>query len=62
MNREPTNTGDNVAKQRQVGNHNERRKAMEAFVGIRKAVAGAPDGVEVVRSLRRGERLERLGE
>jgi hypothetical protein len=35
-------------------------KAMQAFVGIRKQAAETPDAVEMVRRLRRGDRLDRL--
>jgi hypothetical protein len=35
-------------------------KAMRAFVGIREADTGSPDAVEMVRGLRRGDRLDRL--
>jgi hypothetical protein len=50
-----------AVRERYLGNHSQRMKAMEAFVGIRKEAAGAPDAVEIVRSLRRGNRLGRLG-
>jgi hypothetical protein len=43
-----------------VGPRDERMKAMRAFVGIRKAASGTPDAVEIVRGLRRGDRLDRL--
>ena len=43
-----------------LGEREERMKAMQEFVGIRKA--GFPDAVEYVRSLRRGNRLDRLSE
>jgi len=47
-------------RERYVGQRDERMKAMQAFVGIRKPAPGAPDAVEIVRSLRRGDRLDRL--
>jgi hypothetical protein len=47
-------------RERYVGNHGQRMKAMQAFVGIRKQTSPAPDAVEMVRSLRRGDRLDRL--
>jgi hypothetical protein len=47
-------------RERYVGARDERMKAMRAFVGIRKADSGTPDAVEIVRSLRRGGRLDRL--
>jgi Arc/MetJ family transcription regulator len=46
-----------AVRERYLGNHGQRMKAMQAFVGIRKQ---APDAVEQVRSLRRGGRLDRL--
>ena len=49
-----------AVRERYLGNHGQRMKAMQAFVGIRKQASGAPDAVEMVRSLRRGERLDRL--
>jgi hypothetical protein len=47
-------------RERYMGIRSERMAAMEAFVGIRKNGAAAPDAVEMVRSLRRGTRLDRL--
>jgi len=44
------------------GGREERKMAMQGFVGIRKERQGIPDAVEYVRSLRRGDRLERLSE
>jgi len=49
-----------AVRERYVGNHAERMKAMEAFIGIRKTVPGEPDAVETVRRLRRDDRLDRL--
>jgi hypothetical protein len=49
-----------AVRERYVGPRDERMKAMQAFVGISKPVAGAPDAVEIVRGLRRGDRLDRL--
>jgi hypothetical protein len=40
----------------------ERLRAMQEFVGIRQDPAGSPDAMEYVRSLRQGDRLDRLGE
>ena len=45
-----------------LGGREERMKAMQDFVGIRKERSGFPDAVEYVRSLRRGNRLDRLSE
>lgn len=39
-----------------------RTKAMQAFVGIRKNTAKEPTAVELVRGLRRGNRLARLSQ
>ncbi len=49
-----------AVRERYLGNRDLRMKAMQAFVGIRKQPAGAPGAVEMVRSLRRGSRLDRL--
>jgi hypothetical protein len=47
-------------RERYVGNHGQRMKAMQAFVGIRKQASPTPDAEETVRSLRHGDRLDRL--
>jgi hypothetical protein len=50
-----------AARERYLGNLEERRKAMLAFVGIRKDRKDLPDSTEeYVRSLRQDTRLERL--
>ena len=50
-----------AARERYLGNLEERRKAMLAFVGIRRDRKDLPDSTEeYVRSLRRDTRLERL--
>jgi len=50
-----------AARERYLGNLEERRAAMLAFVGIRKDRKDLPDSTEeYVRSLRRDTRLERL--
>jgi hypothetical protein len=50
-----------AARERYLGNLDERRKAMLAFVGIRKDRKDLPESTEeYVRSLRRDTRLERL--
>ncbi len=50
-----------AARERYLGNLEERRKAMIAFVGIRKDRKDLPDSTEeYVRSLRRDTRLETL--
>lgn len=51
-----------AARERYLGNLDERREAMLAFVGIRKGRRDLPDSTEeYVRSLRRDTRRERLG-
>jgi len=51
-----------AARERYLGNLEERRAAMLAFVGIRKDRKDLPDSTEeYVRSLRRDTRLKRLG-
>ena len=51
-----------AARERYLGNLDQRREAMLAFVGIRKDRKDWPDSTdEYVRSLRRDTRLERLG-
>ena len=47
-------------RERYLGNHEQRMKAMQAFVGIRKRASQTPDTGELVRSLRRGDRLDRF--
>jgi hypothetical protein len=49
-----------AVRDRYLGNLDERRKAMLAFVGIRKDRTELPDSTEYVRSLRRDTRIERL--
>ena len=51
-----------AARERYIGNTERRRAAMQNFVGIRKAHAGDRDARTEVRRLRRGGRLDRLGE
>jgi len=48
-------------RDRYLGNLGSRKAAMQDFVGIRKAAAGRDSSTEV-RRLRRGSRLDRLGE
>ena len=47
-------------RERYLGKRDEQMKAMQAFVGIRKERSEPLDAVEHVRSLRRGDRLDRL--
>jgi hypothetical protein len=49
-----------AVRERYFVNHGLRMKAMQAFVGIRKQAPPTPDAAELVRSLRRGGRLDRL--
>lgn len=49
-----------AARECYMGNLEERRKAMQAFIGIRKRDSRTPDSVMQIRSLRRGSRLGRL--
>ena len=49
-----------AVRDRYLGKHDLRQKAMQEFIGIRKGRSESLKSVEYVRSLRRGERLERL--
>lgn len=49
-----------AARERYMGRLEERKRAMQAWVGVRKDREDMQDPVEYVRSLRRGDRLERL--
>jgi len=49
-----------AVRERYLGRRDEQMKAMQEFVGIRKERSNPPDAVVVVRSLRRGDRVERL--
>lgn len=49
-----------AARERYLSNLDERREAMQAFVGIRRERTEFSDPVDYVRRLRRGSRLERL--
>ncbi len=42
------------------GESEERRKAMQASVGIRRDRSGGPDATAEIRRLRKGTRLDRL--
>jgi Ribbon-helix-helix protein, copG family len=48
-------------RERYLGNLEQRRKAMQAIIGLWKDRTDLPDTEEYVRSLRKGTRLERLG-
>ena len=49
-----------AVRERYLGNQDQRMKAMQALVGIRGQTSETRDTEEIVRSLRRGERLNRL--
>jgi Ribbon-helix-helix protein, copG family len=49
-----------AARERYLGKMDERKEAMQAFVGIRKDPSEVSDSVKYVRSLRRGSRIGRL--
>jgi len=49
-----------AVRERYLGKQDERMKAMQAFVGIRRGRSEPADSVEYVRKLRRGGRLDRL--
>jgi hypothetical protein len=49
-----------AVRDRYFGPRGQRMKAMQAFVGIRKQTPETPDTAELVRSVRRGARLDRL--
>ena len=51
-----------AVRERYLGNLERRRAAMESFVGVRRGSAGDRDAGAEVRRLRRGNRLDRLGE
>lgn len=50
-----------AVRERYLGNHEERRKAMLAFIGIRKDAPDRGPTDVYIRQLRRGSRLDRLG-
>lgn len=49
-----------AARDRYLSHVEERRAAMQAFVGIRQQRSDSQDAAEYVRHLRRGDRIERL--
>jgi hypothetical protein len=49
-----------AARERYLGRRDEQRKAMQEFIGSGKRSSGPLDSVQIVRSLRRGDRLDRL--
>ena len=50
-----------AARERYLGNLDERKRAMQAVVGIWKDRSEFSDPEKYIRRLRRGRRLERLG-
>ena len=51
-----------AVRERFLGSPEQRIAAMQSFVGIRKSRSQAHDSTEEVRQLRRGSRLDRLGD
>jgi hypothetical protein len=51
-----------AVRERYLGDREQRRAAMQQFVGISKSHAASADSTEEVRRLRRGSRLERLSD
>lgn len=49
-----------AVRERYLGDLDERRKAMQAFVGSRRNASNQPDAVAYIRGLRRSRRLDRL--
>jgi len=49
-----------AARERYLNKGEERRKAMQEFVGSQKRPSQAPDSAEYIRNLRRSSRLDRL--
>jgi hypothetical protein len=49
-----------AVRERYLGDREQRREAMQRFVGIRKSHAASEDGTQEVRRLRHGSRLDRL--
>ena len=63
--REKTTISDLVRQaisERYLGHREQRMTAMRQFVGIRKSRTTKSDGIEEVRRLRRGSRLDRLSD
>ncbi|QOY91281.1 ribbon-helix-helix protein, CopG family [Paludibaculum fermentans] len=49
-----------AVREKYLGSREQRRLAMQSFVGSRKALAHAASATEEIRNLRRGSRLDRL--
>ena len=50
-----------AARERYLGTHEQRKAAMQGFVGSRKSHTTPSDSSEEIRRLRRGVRLDKLG-
>jgi metal-responsive CopG/Arc/MetJ family transcriptional regulator len=51
-----------AVRERYLSNREQRMKMMQEFIGSRKVSSASNDPVEEVRSLRRGNRIERFKE
>jgi metal-responsive CopG/Arc/MetJ family transcriptional regulator len=51
-----------AVRERYLGDREQRRAAMQQFVGVRQSRAQGADSREEVRRLRRGSRLDALGD
>ena len=51
-----------AVRERYLGDREQRRAAMQQFVGIRKSPANRAGSTEQVRRLRGGSRLDKLGD
>ena len=51
-----------AVRERYLGDREQRRAAMQQFVGVRNSPPVTADSTEVVRELRRGSRVDRLSE
>ena len=49
-----------AVREKYFGNYDERRKAMQDFVGTRKATSQSISSGDYIRNLRRGSRLDKL--
>lgn len=51
-----------AVRERYLGDFEQRKTAMQRFVGIRKGRGEHADSCEEVRALRRGSRIDRMGD
>ena len=51
-----------AVREQYLGDHEQRKAAMQRLVGIRKSHREGTDSTEEVRQLRRGSRLDRLAD